>query len=351
MNFKEAFSLFIPRIEEEMRQAMTGLRPPGDQSAEQETFYGMMNYHLGWADENFQPLQVNSGKRLRPLFALLACQSAGGDPNRALPAAAAVELIHNFTLIHDDIEDRSLTRRGRRAVWAIWGDALGINTGDTMFTLARHALLRLAELNIPHKTILQAIRKLDDTCLTLCYGQHLDISFEDRLDVDMETYLTMIRGKTAALLGCAGYLGALIAADDEQVADRYGRLGEEMGLAFQIQDDILGIWGEETTTGKPAADDIRRRKKSLPVVYVLSHAANPTEANRLRRLYQRQTLTEDDVAAALAILERTEARSHVEQAARHHIDAALRILDELLAAGSDGQALREMAEFFIQREH
>lgn len=344
MNLKEALAHYLPHLEEEMRRALAGEEP------RHEAFYGMLFYHLGWVDEHFRPDRVDGGKRLRPLFTLLACQAAGGDPRRALPAAAAIELVHNFSLIHDDIQDRSETRRGRKTVWMLWGEAQGINAGDTLFTLARRALLRLAETGLPAETTLQAIRKLDDTCLDLCYGQHLDLSFEDRLDVDVDSYLTMIRGKTAALLGAAGYLGALAAGAGPETALKFGQLGEEMGLAFQIQDDILGIWGDEATTGKPAADDIRRRKKSLPVVYVLSRPAADPDAALLRQRYRQEALSEEDVARILEVLNRAGARSYAEQVARRHIDAASRILAEVITPSADSTALQELAEYLIQRE-
>jgi geranylgeranyl diphosphate synthase, type I len=345
VNLREATAIFMPLIEAEMRRAL------GNGKSGLDPFFGMMHYHLGWADEHFRPAQTNRGKRLRPLFTLLACQAAAGDPARALPAAAAVELIHNFSLIHDDIQDRSQTRRGRKTIWVLWGDAQGINAGDTMFTLARRSLLRLGELGLSAEATLEAVRKLDDACLELCYGQHLDLSFEKRLDVDLESYLTMIRGKTAALLCCAGYLGALVATSDVQIANNYGRLGQEMGLAFQIQDDILGIWGQEATTGKPAADDLRRRKKSLPIVYVLGRGQDDPDAARLREIYQKPKLTEQDLAAALHVLDRTGSREQTIALAQGHVEAATQLLDEVTSSNPAGAALREMATFFVRRDY
>jgi geranylgeranyl diphosphate synthase type I len=313
-------------------------------------FFGMMRYHLGWADAQFLPAQVKIGKRLRPLFTLLTCQAAGGDVQAALPAAAAVELIHNFSLIHDDIEDRSATRRGRPTAWALWGEAQAINAGDAMFTLAHLALHRLGQRGVSGDRIAAALRALDRTNLELCRGQHMDLDFEGRLDVSADAYLAMIRGKTAALLGCAGYLGALVASPDEVLAERYRRVGEELGLAFQIQDDVLGIWGEAEVTGKPVADDVRSRKKSLPIVFVLGQAGT-SGAERLRALYAQETLSEADVTSAIAILDAGQARPYAEKLAHRHLEAALAELEAAQPEPEASEALHEMAHFFIKRTY
>lgn len=344
MKLQEALDAYLPLIEEELRICMT---PPEDSPP---PFFGMMHYHLGWTDAQFRPAEVKLGKRLRPIFTLLACRAAGGDPHDALPAAAAVELIHNFSLIHDDIEDQSDTRRGRSTVWAIWGEAQAINAGDAMFTLGHLALHRLSERGIPADRITTALHALDHTNLALCQGQHLDLHFENRLDVDTDAYMTMIRGKTAALLGCATQLGALVASPDPTVAECYRRVGEELGLAFQIQDDLLGIWGKANLTGKPVADDIRSRKKSLPIVYVLGRKNN-ADAERLRTIYSQDKLSEGEVTEAIAILDANQAGLYAQELARYHLQAAL---IELEAAGPEpeaGEALQELAHFLIKRRY
>ncbi len=344
MKLQEAMESYLPPIEDELRACMA---PTPDHPL---PFFGMMHYHLGWTDNQFRPSQVKSGKRLRPLFTLLNCQAARGDPYNALPAAAAVELIHNFSLIHDDIQDRSDTRRGRATVWTLWGAAQAINAGDAMFTLAHLALHNLIERSLPPDRVVTAYRILDQTNLALCLGQHLDLDFENCLDVDADAYMTMIRGKTAALLGCAGQLGALVASPDLSLAEHYRQLGEGLGLAFQIKDDLLGIWGEADITGKPVADDIRRRKKSLPVVYVLGRQDDP-DAERLRELYAGQELSEEDVAEAVAILDGCQARSYAEELARQHLERALAHLEAAKPDPKADEALRELAYFLIKRDY
>jgi geranylgeranyl diphosphate synthase type I len=346
LNLEQALNSYLPLVEDELRACM--LPPTGEDSP--PAFFGMMRYHLGWTDAQFHPAQAKMGKRLRPLFTLLACQAAGGDVLAALPAAAAVELIHNFSLIHDDIEDCSTTRRGRPTAWSLWGEAQAINAGDAMFTLAHLALHRLGQRGVSSGRIAAALRALDQTNLELCRGQHMDLDFESRLDVGVDAYMAMVRGKTAALLGCAGYLGALVASPEAALAEHYRHVGEELGLAFQIQDDVLGIWGEADVTGKPVADDVRSRKKSLPIVFVLGQADDPG-TERLRAMYAQETLSDADVASVIAILDASQARTYAEKLAHHHLEAALAELETAQPEPEASEALHELAHFLIKRTY
>jgi len=193
-----------------------------------------------------------------------------------------------------------------------------------------------------------ALRLLDETCLALCQGQHLDIAFENVHDVDVDGYVRMIVGKTAALLGCAAQLGALVATTEWQTLERYRHIGLALGLAFQMQDDVLGIWGEAAVTGKPVADDIRSRKKTLPVVYVLERPDDAIAA-RLRALYAHSPMTESDVTEAVMILDAAGAREHTERLAGHYLDRALTEIETAQPEPEAGAALRELAHFLVQR--
>ena len=343
MSLDQALNRFLPQIDAELRRLMAV------SEGEIDDFYGMLHYHLGWVDRHLTPTEFSPGKRLRPIFTLICCQTAGGDPARAMTAAATVELIHNFSLIHDDIEDRSDTRRGRSTVWAIWGEPQAINAGDALFVLARNALLRLREQGVPAETILAGTERLDQTCLQLCRGQFLDMRFEQTESVSLAAYLEMITGKTSALLACAGYLGGLIAGDDPAQAQPYWDLGLSLGLAFQIQDDFLGVWGEEELTGKGTADDLRRRKKSLPVVYALNHDA--PEAEEFRALYRRPALSEADIDTAIHLLNKTGAKTYTQDLAQQYVDEAKAALSAINAPAEAKTALQELAQFFIQRAH
>ncbi len=347
MSLQDILDKYLPAIEEELRQVLS----IPDQRL--DPFYGMMHYHLGWTDESFKATRSQTGgKRLRPLFCLLACQAVGGEPQQALPAAAAVELIHNFSLLHDDIEDNSPTRRHRTTVWKIWGEPQAINAGDGMFALAHLALQRLSEKDLPDDRVLAACWVFDQTCLALCEGQYLDMSFEDRLDVDVDRYLAMIRRKTAALLSCSTHLGALLGSGDAGLATRYARFGENLGLAFQIEDDILGIWGEEKVTGKPQAGDIRQRKKSLPIVYALQQEASlPVFEQRVREVYRRKVIDEDAIEVVLGSLQTLGARQYAQQMA---LDYYGRALAELEAAGMENEGqdgLQDLATLLVNRKY
>lgn len=282
-------------------------------------FYGMQEYQLGWRDEQLGPASYDPGKLLRPKLSLLTCQAVGGEPRRALPLAAAIQLVHDFSLIHDDIEDQSATRRGRATVWTVWGLAQGINTGDGMLIVAHLALHRLAEQGIAADVVLQALRMFDQTILEVCEGQFLDLSFEGNLGITEGDYLAMIGRKTAALIDAAAALGALVGGASAETARALGRFGRSLGLAFQIQDDILGIWGDPVATGKPAAADLYRRKVSLPVVHALATAR---ERATLADLYRQEELSDADVQRALDILEQADAREHTATiGARYHAEA------------------------------
>lgn len=347
MSLQDIFDRYRPVIEEELRQVLSIPDP------QLSPFYGMMHYHLGWTDENFRATRSQAGgKRLRPVLCLLACQAVGGEPQQALPAAAAVELIHNFSLLHDDIEDNSPTRRHCTTVWKIWGEPQAINAGDGMFALAHLALQRLSEKGLPDDRVLAACQVFDQTCLALCEGQYLDMSFEDRLDVDVDQYLAMIRLKTAALMSCSTRLGALLGSGDADLAARYARFGENLGLAFQIEDDLLGIWGEEKATGKPQASDIRQRKKSLLIIYALQQEASlPVSERRVHEVYQRKVVDEDAIKVVLDSLQALGARQYAQQMA---LDYHQRALVELEAAGMENEGqdgLRELAKQLVNRKY
>lgn len=324
---------YLPLIEEALREA---LRTPHVALA---THHGMMQYHLGWLDEGFRPRAREGGKRLRPLLCLLACAAAGGDVRAALPAAAAIEILHNFSLVHDDIEDHSPTRRGRPTVWALWGVPQAVNVGDALFALAHRTLGQLAEHDVPAGRVLAAMRAFDETCVALTAGQYLDMSFEARLDVSVDEYLYMIEGKTAALMGLSTGLGALLAGAPAHTVESFQRFGQRLGIAFQIEDDILGIWGDEVLTGKPAASDILEKKKTLPVVYALGSAVG----ERLRTLYRRPQLTAEDVPSVLALLEEVNAGGYARRRAEEVHEQALAALADTALSEEALAPLRELA--------
>jgi geranylgeranyl diphosphate synthase type I len=261
-----------------------------------------------------------------------------------VPAAAAIELLHNFSLIHDDIEDASPTRRGRKTLWTIWGTEQAINAGDAMFALAHLALNRLIDRGVAAETAVHALRRFDETCVRLTQGQHADMDFEMRDEVTVDEYLAMITGKTAVLLSLCTELGALIANCDSQTVHNYAQFGLNLGLAFQVIDDILGIWGDEAIIGKSSSTDILTKKKTLPVLYGLS------QNGALRQLYEQETTDETFVQEAIAVLNSTGARDYATQRATYYSENALGHLEEAQPSGSASAALNQLSAMLLQRD-
>jgi geranylgeranyl diphosphate synthase type I len=290
--------------------------------------FAWMRYHLGWEDAGGAPVEARRGKMLRPLALLLAAELVGGEPERAVPAAAAVELVHNFSLLHDDVEDRSDTRHGRPTLWTFAGEAQAINTGDGMFTLARLAMHRLLDRGLPAERVLGAMRTLDDTCLRLVHGQWLDIGFETRSEVTIEEYLAMAGGKTAAMFSAPFAMGARLGGADERTVEGFADYGRALGLAFQAVDDILGIWGDAAVTGKPVGDDLTSRKLTYPVLSAM--AAGGEQGRALAHRYNEPSVGAAEVEELTALVTSAGGRAATERFAEEQRSlavAALRAAD------------------------
>ena len=310
----------------------------GERDPSTNGVYDMVRYHLGLDGSG-----ASSGKRMRPLLGLLAYASITGDHRGALPGAAAVELGHNFSLVHDDIEDGDAERRHRPTLWSVHGIPQAINAGDMLFSLSRIALHRLTDLGFSDAKVLRLMRLYDVTCVALCEGQYIDIwtsEHDDAMSVDL--YFDMIGRKTAALIAASIEAGALLATDDDEVIARYRAFGWSLGIAFQLNDDLLGIWGQEQRTGK-VPTDVARRKKTLPVIYAIENAV-PRDRERLRDLYAADDESPAVVAEIVAILERTGAREFTRSEARRHRAEALAHLD---AAGVIDVVARERLEGIV----
>jgi geranylgeranyl diphosphate synthase type I len=299
--------------------------------------YTMVRYHMGLDSD------APRGKRMRPLIGLLAYQSIAGDHAAALPGAAAVEMGHNFSLVHDDIEDNGTERRHRPALWTVWGTAQAINTGDALFTLSRMALYRLQEEGFDDARILRLMRLYDETCLALCEGQFMDIWTSEHDEWhSVDYYFDLIGRKTASLIAGSAEAGAVLATDDEAVIGAYRRFGWALGLAFQLNDDLLGIWGDEAATGKETSD-IVTRKKTLPLIYALAESTGGDRQRLQAILAQSQTEpTPDEVEEVLGILERVGAREYTREAARGYRDQALA---ELASVGTvERESMERLAD-------
>jgi geranylgeranyl diphosphate synthase type I len=296
------------------------LRLVSDRDTPTAGLYEMCRYHLGLDGSG------SSGKRMRPLLGLLAYASIAGDYRPALPGAAAVELGHNFSLVHDDIEDGDTERRHRPTLWAIHGIPQAINAGDLLFTLSRKALHRLTDMGFSDTKVLRLMRLHDDTCMALCEGQYLDIWASERAEpMSVELYFDMIGRKTAALIAASVEAGAVLATDDEAVIGRYRAFGWALGVAFQLNDDLLGIWGEQAATGKEPTD-VARHKMTLPVIYAFEHAG-AADRQRLEAVWQTDDPDARQVAEAVALIESLGGRGYTRDQARDFRDRALAELD------------------------
>jgi geranylgeranyl diphosphate synthase type I len=299
----------------------------------------MLHYHL-----SLDRPAPQRGKRVRPLLTLLCCAAANGDWRDALAGASAIELVHNFSLIHDDIEDGSEMRRGRPALWKRVGIAQAINSGDALFAAARSSAHRLNEKDIPTATILEVLRVLDEACVKLTQGQFLDLHFEAAEDISQGDYLEMVSGKTAALISAAAETGAILAGSEYETIQYYRSYGHHLGVAFQIQDDILGIWGQVDETGKPSRDDLRVRKKTLPVLLGLEKSSS------FSQLWKEKSAQDADLEAMLAALDQAQVRQSATSLAESHTTQAIAALSAAAPRSTAGHALTALTEDLLYRE-
>jgi geranylgeranyl diphosphate synthase, type I len=302
---------------------------------------GMLRYHLGWEGEGSGP--EAQGKRVRPMLVMLAAEAAGGEWAKALPAAAAVELIHNFSLIHDDIQDQSPLRRGRPTLWVKWGIAQAINAGDLMFTQAHLSMLNLNGL-IPSENVIQASKVLHETCVLLTKGQFLDLWNETEKSIPIESYWPMVGGKTAALLSCCTELGAIVAGADNQRIQSFREFGYKLGLAFQVQDDWLGIWGNSNQTGKSTDSDLVSGKKTLPVLYAIQ------QRKQFAQRWADGPVQPSEVPELARLLIEEGAQAYIEKVADQLTNEALDALEQGLISPDSGAALRSLSIKLLGRK-
>ena len=339
MSLPTAFNRFRDQIETEIKSLVLEEGFP---------LYRMMGYHMGWLDEYGEAAEEESGKRIRPTLSLLACEALGGDVKAALPAAAAVELVHNFSLIHDDIQDGNSERHNRPTVWWVWGPAQAINAGDGMHALARLALLRQTGEDMSPERTLKAVGLLDQACLRLCEGQYLDLTYQERVDISQDAYFKMVEGKTAALISCAAELGAVMSSVEEPAVQAMAQFGAKLGMAFQIRDDILDLWGQQDT-GKPLAGDILNKKKSLPIVYAIENASG-AERRTLGDVYFKRVMEPEDIDKIIEVLQTLGAREFCQAKADALCDEAIQSLKDAGMTSQQTEGLEALARFIVTRD-
>lgn len=311
-------------------------------------------YHFGWCDAEGHPVGGgDSGKGVRPALAVLSAEVVGASAVFGIPAGVAVELVHNFSLIHDDVIDGDAERRHRPSVWSVFGVGRAVIVGDALLALAQQVVLdpsgalQLVGGFEPEMTA-RAARRMSDATASMIAGQALDMAYETADEVDFEECLAMEAGKTGALLSCASALGAELAGANPDNVAALARFGLELGLAFQAVDDLLGIWGDPMRTGKPSGSDLRQKKKTLPVVSAL--AAGGADADELAELLLSATFGDDETARAAELVEKAGGRSATADEARRRLDTALKALEEPGFADRPRQELADVARFVVERE-
>jgi geranylgeranyl diphosphate synthase type I len=306
----------------------------------------MAAYHLGLTNADGDPLDVDGGKSLRPTLALLSARAAGADEEAGIAGAVGVELVHNFSLIHDDVMDRDAQRRHRPTVWAVWGVPSAILAGDAMLVAAHRVVL---DSGSPHAAAASLL--LLDATGALIGGQAQDLDFEGRVDVTVTECREMIAGKTGALLSASAAIGAVLAGGSERLVQALSTYGAHLGMAFQFVDDLLGIWGDPAVTGKPVLSDLRSRKKSLPVAYALS--VDDVTAEELGELLGKSELSDDELDRAARLVEGSGARDWVRAEAEREAAAAAEVLaplqDDGVLDADVSSALGEIASFVVAR--
>ncbi|WP_443135023.1 polyprenyl synthetase family protein [Kitasatospora sp. CB01950] len=327
-----------------MREAVARLAAPMDTVAA---------YHFGWIDRDGRPAAGDGGKAVRPALALLSAEAVGADAQVGVPGGVSVELVHNFSLLHDDLMDGDETRRHRATAWTVFGPAQAVLVGDALATLGTEVLLDAAVTGGATPTdAARAVRLITTATRRLIDGQALDVSFEQRDVVTVEECLTMEGGKTGALLAASAAIGAVLAGADDKISDALQRYGHHLGLAFQAVDDLLGIWGATEVTGKPHWSDLQSRKKSLPVCAALAEggAASRELAAQLADPTGRGEESEQQLAARAALIEQAGGRAWTQEEARRQYDTALAALGEVPMADEVREHFVALAEFVVVRE-
>jgi geranylgeranyl diphosphate synthase, type I len=338
-----------------MRAAVARLDPTNER---------IVSYHLGWTELDGGPSAAGGGKGVRPALATLSAAAAGASPEVAVPGAVAVELVHNFSLLHDDVMDGDTQRRHRGTVWAVWGTPSAILSGDGLLALAVEVLL-----DQPTTAGARAARLIAETTRELVRGQTEDLAFERRCDVPLDECLAMAGGKTGALLAASASIGAVLAGAPDELVRALTRYGTELGLAFQLVDDLLGIWGDPVRTGKPVYADLRAGKKTLPVTYAVTHGGAPGRelAGWLAGLGADGTAdrvadgagpaggaddgsNEASVLRAAELVEAAGGRRWAAEEAQRRLAAAERALDGVPIDRTARAELRDLARFVVARE-
>ncbi len=344
MHTTDSHALRMGLLDQQIERSLQALEGPS------ELMSRMAHYSLGLINTQGEPTDDETresvqGKRIRPQIAMMIAEALGSSAEAAAPVAAAIELLHNFTLIHDDIQDRSPNRRHRPTVWRVWNDAQAINAGDALFAASQLSIIDAAR-HLPANEMLALLEGFNLCTIDIVRGQVQDIQNEGVATVTPDDYLEMIGGKTAAIIRFSAWAGALTAGVSREDADRIGEMGRAIGMGFQIRDDMLGIWAPAEETGKGDADDLRRRKQTLPVL-ILRNSADEDDTERIHQIYAQETIDDEAIEELLQLLDKYD----VQPQTAKHVDAeherAIGILDHVFR-DSDHPAAAELRALVTQ---
>lgn len=338
MNLPKILKLYTEELELGLEAALQDPVYGETSSGSKDSLYQILRYHVGLCDEKGRKEKA-MGKMLRPSLLIFVADELGRKARQSLPAAIGIELVHNFSLIHDDIQDRDEVRRGRCTVWKMMGIPQAINAGDLMFSIAVQSALQAG---------LDATRSIVESARLMIEGQSLDIHFEGRW-IDVSSYIDMIDKKTGALLCCAFRTGGIVAHADSGTLDTLNLIGKELGRAFQIRDDLLGVWGDGDVTGKPHGSDIRRKKKSFPVILVMQRADAEGKA-LVEKVYGHEEVSDADIVHLTGLMSSLQVKKSAEEAIEEHLEKASKALDLLSLSEEGRQMMEELIGYLARRE-
>ena len=307
--------------------------------------YNLLRYHLGWVDQQGRPQDGGTPLHFQGAVALAACEALDGDFRAALPAAAGVELVHHFILVHGEVQAGRAEDPDRPSIWWVWGPAQAINAGDGLHALGRTAMMRMVGNSTSPERVLRAVRSLDTACLRLCEGQYMDLEFQDQMIVTNGAYIEMVNRKAGALTGCAAESGALAAGASDAQCDALQRLGVNLGAAWQISRDIGQLWGEQGDGVTPS--NIISKKKSLPLIHALEHGSIAAR-RELGAIYMKRVLEPEDANKLVAILDETGSRPVAEERARQLVEEGLAASSGADISTAGMALLQEMGEWALE---
>ena len=317
---------------------------------ENSEVYKLLSYSMGWIDINGNKKNNNLGKALRPSLCLFACESLSGSIGPSIPAAVAIELIHKFSLIHDDIQDKDEFRYNQATLWTIWGVPKALIAGNVLRIIADQCLEKLVANGTEIDRALFVIEILTQSYLEMIEGQYLDIYYEGSPGISIEEYMNMIKNKTGALIKSSLQIGAVIGTQNIDIINAFSECGSSIGYLFQIRDDILGVWGESKNTGKPVGSDIKMKKNSFPICYAISNAKNKTKKFLIDK-YSKKSITDNDVIEILDVLESLKIKKHAEDITDYHAERAIKALKQKNIPCSTIKEIENLVDFLSTRNH